>query len=99
MGAAHLITGAAHLIMSAAWALFVAARPTACIPARSAGSIMAATRWHSPLAAGLAPAGVSTAAAASMAVGVFMAAEVTDENDAGTTVHATTKVSSITGVR
>ena len=67
---------AAHLIMPAAAAPLMAQRFPAYIPARSAASITEATRGHFPLAVEQASAGAS------------MVAEVTDENDASTTVKS-----------
>lgn len=72
-------------MLPAAVAPFMTARLTACIPARSAASITAATLGHSPHAAGLASAEVSM-------VGEVTLGEVTDENG------ARTKIRSIQGV-
>jgi hypothetical protein len=72
---------AVHITTPAVAAPFTAARMTACIPARSAASVTAATRADFPLAAGRASAGVS------MVVEVT-AEEVTDENRTRTTVKS-----------
>jgi hypothetical protein len=73
----------------------MAARLTERIPVLSAGSITAATRWGSPLAAGQASAGVpmvvGSPAAGSMVevVGSMVEVEeVTDENGPGFTVKS-----------
>jgi hypothetical protein len=84
---------AAHLIMPAVTATLMAAGLSVCILARSAASITEATRGHFPLAAGQASPGVSMPAGGVMPAGGFMVEEatgeeVTDENDARTTVKS-----------
>ena len=80
--------------MPAVRAPFMAARLTECIPALSADSIMEATRWHFPPAAGQVPLAAQASAAVPMLVGspvggsMAEVEEVTDENGARVTVKS-----------